>query len=71
MTERWTTGPQYLEGQEQALQSAEVPEGDDDAERQIADWLGRLRRLHGVPFHVLVPDARMLPTESIRVFVLD
>ena len=71
MTERWTTGPQYLEGQEQALQSAELPEGDDDAERQIAEWLGRLRRLHGVPFHFLVPDARMLPTESIRVFVLD
>src|SRR5438105_13762744 len=71
MTERWTTGPRYLEGQEQALQSAELPEGDDDAERQIADWLGRLRRLHGVPFHFLVPDARMLPTESIRVFVLD
>src|SRR5437764_1499230 len=71
MTERWTTGPQYLEGQEQALLSPDLPEGDDDAERQIADWLGRLRRLHGVPFHFLVPDARMLPTESIRVFVLD
>ena len=73
MTERWTTGPQYLEAQEQALRSADLPEaeGDEDAERQIADWLGRLRRLHGVPFHFLVPDARMLPTESIRVFVLD
>jgi hypothetical protein len=71
MTERWTTGPQYLEAQEQALRSTDLPEGDEDAERQIAEWLGRLRRLHGVPFHFLVPDARMLPTESIRVFVLD
>src|SRR5262245_37464933 len=33
--------------------------------------LGRLRLLHDVPFRYLVPDARLLPDESIRFFVLD
>lgn len=38
------------------------------AENNLADWLGRLRLLHGIPFHYLVPNAAMLPMESIRFF---
>lgn len=34
-------------------------------------WLGGLALLRGVPFRYLVPDERMLPTESIRHFRLD
>jgi hypothetical protein len=37
----------------------------------VVDWLGRLRLLEGVPFVHLVPDARMLPVESIRFFYVD
>lgn len=37
----------------------------------MRDWLGRLRLLYGVPFVYLVPDARLLPQESVRFFYLD
>lgn len=37
----------------------------------IAQWLARLLLLYPVPFNVLVPDERMLPTESLRCFYLD
>lgn len=41
------------------------------AEANLADWLGRLKLLHGIPFNYLVPDERMLPMESIRFFYCD
>jgi hypothetical protein len=37
----------------------------------IATWLGRLLLLYPVPFNLLVPDARMLPVESLRFFYVD
>ncbi|MFF7250715.1 hypothetical protein ACFZBU_43440 [Embleya sp. NPDC008237] len=37
----------------------------------IVAWLDRLRLLHGVPFADLVPDERMLPAESLRLFHVD
>lgn len=37
----------------------------------LANWLGRLKLLYGVPIHYLVPDEGMLPPESIRFFYLD
>ena len=36
-----------------------------------SDWLSSLQQLSVVPFHHLVPDARMLPPESIRFFFVD
>ncbi|WP_273820924.1 hypothetical protein [Pseudomonas asplenii] len=38
---------------------------------EIYTWLGKLKLLDGVPFNYLVPDERMLPSESIRFFYLD
>jgi hypothetical protein len=38
---------------------------------ELRRFLGRLRLLHGVPFSYLVPDAGLLPLESIRFFHLD
>lgn len=35
------------------------------------DFLGGLRLLKGVPFSYLVPDAGMLPPESLRMFTVD
>lgn len=47
----------------------------DDGEHvvpgELRRFLGRLRLLHGVPFSYLVPDAELLPVESIRFFYLD
>ncbi|MFK0044658.1 hypothetical protein ACIQU4_11205 [Streptomyces sp. NPDC090741] len=37
----------------------------------IAAWQARLGLLHGLPFHHLVPDPRMLPPESLRMFRID
>lgn len=34
-------------------------------------WLAGLCLLHGLPFNTLVPDARLLPAESVRFFVID
>jgi hypothetical protein len=38
---------------------------------ELRRFLARLRLLHGVPFSYLLPDARLLPVESIRFFYLD
>ena len=48
------------------LAAAPPPLPEEDAA-----WLGQLCLLQGVPFDVLVPDARMLPPESIRFFFVD
>jgi hypothetical protein len=37
----------------------------------VSAWLADLQALVGVPFAYLVPDARMLPPESIRFFAVD
>ena len=37
----------------------------------VSAWLTNLQELTGVPFGYLVPDARMLPPESIRFFAVD
>ena len=37
----------------------------------VSAWLTNLQQLIGVPFGYLVPDARMLPPESIRFFAVD
>ena len=44
---------------------------DAGLEARIAKWLAGLWRLEGLPFDVLVPDARMLPPGSIRFFYVD
>ncbi|MET7300421.1 hypothetical protein [Embleya sp. NPDC005575] len=44
------------------------------AERNIGDmpaWLDELGLLRGIPFCYLVPDPRMLPAESMRMFRID
>lgn len=65
---RWTTQPEYLAGLHAALTtgtpSSDPPDG-------VVRWLAKLRLLVGVPFFYLVPDARMLPPESLRFFQVD
>lgn len=38
---------------------------------ELEDWLSKLSLLYGVPFEHLVPNAEMLPTESMRFFYVD
>jgi hypothetical protein len=53
------------EGRSALLAAApELPE-------QAGRWLAELCLLHGLPFNTLVPDARLLPAESVRFFVID
>lgn len=46
-------------------------DGDHIVQGELRRFLGRLRLLHGVPFSYLVPDADLLPIESIRFFYVD
>jgi hypothetical protein len=46
-------------------------DGDHVVPGELRRFLARLRLLHGVPFSYLVPDAQLLPIESIRFFYLD
>lgn len=48
--------------------AAAPPQSPTDS---VVDWLAKLRLLEPVPFVHLVPDARMLPAESIRFFYVD
>ncbi|MGY5124912.1 hypothetical protein [Streptomyces nigrescens] len=43
----------------------------DRATGSLPQWLDQLTLLRGVPFPYLVPDARMLPPESLRMFRID
>jgi hypothetical protein len=46
-------------------------DGDHIVPGELRRFLARLRLLHGVPFSYLVPDAELLPIESIRFFYID
>ncbi len=46
-------------------------DGDHIVPGELRRFCSRLRLLHGVPFSYLVPDADLLPLESIRFFYLD
>ena len=46
-------------------------DGEHVVPGELRRFFGRLRLLHGVPFSYLVPDATLLPVESIRFFYID
>jgi hypothetical protein len=46
-------------------------DGDHVVPGELRRFLAGLRLLHGVPFSYLVPDAELLPRESIRFFYVD
>lgn len=46
-------------------------DGDNVVPRELRRFMARLRLLHGVPFNYLVPDAELLPIETIRFFYID
>ncbi|RLU81813.1 hypothetical protein CTZ27_31935 [Streptomyces griseocarneus] len=54
-----------------APRRSSAPRQPSSDARETAAWLARLRTLGGVPFDCLVPDQRMLPPESLRLFHVD
>ncbi|EPX62287.1 hypothetical protein D187_008474 [Cystobacter fuscus DSM 2262] len=50
------------------FRSVRTPPGPPEVVRK---WFEDLRDLRGVPFEYLVPDARLLPAESLRFFRMD
>jgi hypothetical protein len=85
MKKRWTTNAQHRARVIEAIDAPverrrlggwpggvlAAVDANTEAEAKIAEWLARLRNLHGVPFYTLVSDVRMLPQESIRMFRID
>src|SRR5882762_6694765 len=71
MREAWTTGRQTLITR--LSQPGQIPDDAPEAEMPayMESFLAHLRLLVGVPFDYLIPDARLLPDESIRFFYLD
>lgn len=45
--------------------------GETEPPETLSEFLGALRSLREVPFYYLVPDARLLPEESLRLAYLD
>ncbi len=58
-----------LAGQQAAQAAIAAQAGPPPAD--VSAWLAGLQALTGIPFGYLVPDARMLPPESIRFFAVD
>ncbi|MFD8996274.1 hypothetical protein [Streptomyces abikoensis] len=54
-----------------APKRSSAPRSASPDAREAAAWLAKLRTLSGVPFDCLVPDQRMLPPESLRLFHVD
>lgn len=60
-----------LQAYEPAVVDHDPDDGDHVVPGELRRFLARLRLLHGVPFSYLVPDADLLPLESIRFFYVD
>ena len=71
MRPAWITGSQALRSR--LANPGQVAESAPEAAMPpyMESFLAHLRLLVGVPFEYLVPDARLLPDESIRFFYLD
>jgi hypothetical protein len=60
-----------LSGYADLIVDHDPDDGDHVVPGELRRFLARLRLLHGVPFSYLVPDADLLPIESIRFFYVD
>jgi hypothetical protein len=60
-----------LIAEKQARAWSDISNSNLQVPDEIAAWLARAKLLYGVPFEYLVPDASLLPPESIRFFHLD
>lgn len=61
----------YLSSAAAVAADHDPDDGEHVTPGELRRFLAGLRLLQGVPFSYLVPDARLLPLESIRFFYLD
>lgn len=71
MRTSWISGHQALAERMVAKQQVDPSVPEAAMPPYMESFLAHLRLLVGVPFEYLVPDARLLPNESIRFFYLD
>jgi hypothetical protein len=67
----WITGREALRARLANPAQVAAPTPEAEMPPYMEAFLAHLRLLVGVPFDYLVPDARLLPDESIRFFYLD
>jgi hypothetical protein len=71
MRTNWIAGYQALAERMVAKDQIDATVPESDMPPYMESFLAHLRLLVGVPFDYLVPDARLLPNESIRFFYVD
>jgi hypothetical protein len=71
MRPTWITGFQALAERMVAKDQIDATVPESAMPPYMESFLAHLRLLVGVPFDYLVPDARLLPNESIRFFYVD
>lgn len=71
MKKPWVSSKEALTERLAAHQQVDAPSQEAQMPPYMETFLSHLRLLIGVPFDYLVPDARLLPIESIRFFYLD
>ena len=74
MPNRVTALKNLLERPKRRILAESKNDSQDDPDSPalyVRDWLAELYLLYGIPFVNLVPDARMLPPESLRFFFVD
>jgi hypothetical protein len=67
----WITGAAALRARMVNPAQLQAPSPEAEMPPYMESFLMHLRLMIGVPFDYLVPDARLLPPESIRFFYLD
>lgn len=71
MRPAWITSANALNERMLAPAQVQAPIAEAEMPAYMESFLAHLRLLVGVPFEYLIPDARLLPDESIRFFYLD
>ncbi len=71
MRPAWISSQQALQARLVKPQQVEPTSPEAEMPPYMESFLAHIRLLIGVPFDYLVPDARLLPDESIRFFYID
>ena len=71
MRPAWTNAQQTLQARLTNPRQVDPATPEAEMPPYMESFLAHIRLLIGVPFDYLVPDARLLPDESIRFFYLD
>src|SRR5712692_6710411 len=71
MRAAWISGAEALRARLIKADQVALTEPEAEMPHYMESFLAHLRLLIGVPFEYLIPDARLLPDESIRFFYLD